>query len=105
MGFSTPVCTFFRSRSPPNNWRARCAKYSTEPQPERDTLGPMKWSYAAFAAIVLISGYLLLSQPRPAASNEERLARHRNLGKAFYENPTTQNEALAEFNAALALAP
>ena len=36
---------------------------------------------------------------------DERLARHRNLGKAFYENPTTQNEAVEEFRKALALAP
>jgi tetratricopeptide (TPR) repeat protein len=40
-----------------------------------------------------------------AASPEERLARHRNLGKAFYENPTTQAEAVAEFKKALDLAP
>lgn len=61
--------------------------------------------HVAVAAIAVAFGYLLLSQPRPAASAEARLARHRNLGKAFYENPTTQNEALAEFRAALALAP
>ena len=36
---------------------------------------------------------------------DEQLARHRNLGKAFYENPTTQNEAVEEFRKALALAP
>ncbi len=30
---------------------------------------------------------------------------HRNLGKAFYENPVTQNEAVAEFKKALDLAP
>jgi cytochrome c-type biogenesis protein CcmH/NrfG len=36
---------------------------------------------------------------------EERLARHRNLGKAFYENPTTQKEAVEEFKKALDLAP
>jgi Tfp pilus assembly protein PilF len=32
------------------------------------------------------------------------LARHRNLGKAFYENPTTQAQAVDEFKKALALA-
>ena len=33
------------------------------------------------------------------------LAQHRNLGKAFYENPTTQTEAVTEFKKALDLAP
>ena len=33
------------------------------------------------------------------------LDQHRNLGKAFYENPTTQQEAVGEFQQALALAP
>jgi tetratricopeptide (TPR) repeat protein len=47
---------------------------------------------------------LVIAQPRPAAP-DERLARVRNLGKAFYENPTTTKEAVAEFKQALALAP
>lgn len=43
----------------------------------------------------------------PAASLPiaERLWYHRNLGKAFYENPTTQYEAVGEFKKALDLAP
>jgi cytochrome c-type biogenesis protein CcmH/NrfG len=36
---------------------------------------------------------------------EERLWRFRNLGKAFYENPTTQQQAVDEFKKALDLAP
>src|SRR5258708_12499804 len=40
-----------------------------------------------------------------APSVEEQLWRHRNLGKAFYENPTTQVQAVAEFRKALDLAP
>lgn len=35
----------------------------------------------------------------------ERLWHHRNLGKAFYENPTTQYQAVEQFEQALALAP
>ena len=35
----------------------------------------------------------------------ERLEQSRNLGKAFYENPTTSAEAVAEFKKALDLAP
>jgi tetratricopeptide (TPR) repeat protein len=52
---------------------------------------------AALAAIAV-----LLFAATPA---EEALQRHRNLGKAFYENPTTHAEAIAEFKKALDLAP
>src|SRR5690349_22365367 len=38
-------------------------------------------------------------------TTEERLEQYRNLGKAFYENPTTSKEAVAEFKKALDLAP
>ncbi|HVT60586.1 MAG TPA: FG-GAP-like repeat-containing protein [Thermoanaerobaculia bacterium] len=41
----------------------------------------------------------------PAESREEAIWQHRNLGKAFYENPTTQQQAVAELAKALALAP
>jgi tetratricopeptide (TPR) repeat protein len=37
--------------------------------------------------------------------DEDRLWRYRNLGKAFYENPTTQKQAVEEFRKARALAP
>lgn len=37
--------------------------------------------------------------------DEAQLAEHRNLGKAFYENPVTQQEAVSEFRKALDLAP
>jgi tetratricopeptide (TPR) repeat protein len=44
--------------------------------------------------------------PAPSdPAREERLWHHRNLGKAFYENPTTQHEAVEEFRKALELAP
>lgn len=39
------------------------------------------------------------------AARAERLWHHRNLGKAFYENPTTQAEAVEQLRQALALAP
>ena len=41
------------------------------------------------------------SKPR----NQNLLDQHRNLGKAFYENPTTQQQAVAEFQQALQIAP
>jgi len=49
---------------------------------------------------------LLLRAAAPLqTASEEELARYRNLGKAFYENPTTQNEAVEAFRKALQLAP
>lgn len=43
--------------------------------------------------------------PMSEAERREALFRHRNLGKAFYENPATQDRAVDELRAALALAP
>ena len=43
--------------------------------------------------------------PPAAAASEDQLTIHRNLGKAFYENPTTQQQAVEEFQGALELAP
>ncbi len=37
--------------------------------------------------------------------NKNRLWEHRNLGKAFYENPDTHLQAVEELGAALQLAP
>ncbi len=54
-----------------------------------------------FTALLLFS----VKGPIAIAASEEELARYRNLGKAFYENPTTQNESVEEFRKALALAP
>ncbi len=45
------------------------------------------------------------AQGPPQPSREERLARHRSLGKAFYENPTTQLQAVDELKRAFDLAP
>jgi tetratricopeptide (TPR) repeat protein len=41
----------------------------------------------------------------PQSDAAEALWQHRNLGKAFYENPTTQAKAVEELRQALALAP
>jgi len=41
----------------------------------------------------------------PSGASAEALWQHRNLGKAFYENPTTQAQAVEELRQALALAP
>jgi tetratricopeptide (TPR) repeat protein len=60
-------------------------------------------------AVLLLAASLLAAapptSPPPGPSREELLWHHRNLGKAFYENPTTQAEAVEEFKQALELAP
>jgi Tfp pilus assembly protein PilF len=60
---------------------------------------------AAAAIVTLALAFLLLQAAGPDPALEDRLARHRNLGKAFYENPTTQNDAVEEFRKAFQLAP
>src|SRR3954463_3874245 len=62
----------------------------------------MKWISALIGVAV---GAILFVRAAAPTVTEERLARHRNLGKAFYENPTTHREAVEEFRKALALAP
>ncbi len=47
----------------------------------------------------------LMQAADTANSVDERLWHLRNLGKAFYENPTTQLQAVDEFKKALDLAP
>jgi tetratricopeptide (TPR) repeat protein len=57
-------------------------------------------------AAATVGALLLLRAAAPLqTSSDEELARYRNLGKAFYENPTTQNEAVEAFRKALQLAP
>src|SRR6266404_8608415 len=48
---------------------------------------------------------VLLAGADSARLKEDEIWRHRNLGKAFYENPTTQTQAVDEFKKALDLAP
>jgi len=49
--------------------------------------------------------FFLMQAADTANSVEERLWHLRNVGKAFYENPTTQLQAVDEFKKALDLAP
>ena len=51
----------------------------------------------------LLAAVSLLAASPPV--DDQALWRHRNLGKAFYENPTTQAQAVAEFKQALDLNP
>jgi FG-GAP-like repeat len=56
-----------------------------------------------FALSACAVAWVLLGQGRPP--DQGQLWHYRNLGKAFYENPTTQRQAVDEFRKALALAP
>ena len=63
------------------------------------TRGAQVWlAFAVFVSMVVAAG---CSKPR----NEALLDEHRNLGKAFYENPATQEQAVQEFRQAVAMAP
>src|SRR5580700_579298 len=58
------------------------------------------------ACAIFIAALVLWLAPHPiSAAENPAIDRHRNLGKAFFENPTTHIEAIAEFKKALDLAP
>ena len=54
---------------------------------------------------LVAAALLFLHVANRAGTSEEELWAHRNLGKAFYENPTTLGLAVEEFRNALELAP
>jgi tetratricopeptide (TPR) repeat protein len=62
---------------------------------------------AAYVCALAISGsaVILLKPASPGQAAEAELWRHRNLGKALFETPTTLAEAPAELKKALDLAP
>src|SRR5260370_1039576 len=57
------------------------------------------------AAALVGEALVVLHGADSARLKEDEIWRHRNLGKAFYENPTTQVQAVDEFKKALSLAP
>ena len=59
------------------------------------------------ALLLVGSAQVLPPASRPQATGQvgDELWHHRNLGKAFYENPTTQQQAVDEFKKELDLAP
>jgi Flp pilus assembly protein TadD len=60
-----------------------------------------------FSGLVLaaLATGLFYVRGRAQDANAEQIARYRNLGKAFYENPTTQAQAVDQFRKVLELAP
>ncbi len=57
------------------------------------------------ATLAIAAAAFFLQSPAQSKSGAEQLAELRSLGKAFYENPTTKQEAVDTFRKALALAP
>ncbi|HTB12312.1 MAG TPA: FG-GAP-like repeat-containing protein [Bryobacteraceae bacterium] len=58
------------------------------------------------ACAISVAAIIVWRSPPPiSAADNPVIERHRNLGKAFFENPTTHLEAIAEFKKALDLAP
>ena len=55
--------------------------------------------------ILPVAALVLLFGAEASRIEQDRIGRYRNLGKAFYENPTTQPQAVDEFKKALDLAP
>ena len=57
------------------------------------------------ASVVPLLALWFLNASSLSREQQDLLWHYRNLGKAFYENPTTQKESVAEFKKALDLAP
>jgi hypothetical protein len=55
--------------------------------------------------VLPLAAYILFGGAAADSSVEQRLWRHRNLGKALFETPTTVGESVAELKQALDLAP
>jgi hypothetical protein len=64
---------------------------------------PLRNQVLLVIVAICASAWLAGAQSDPA--REAQLWQHRNLAKALYENPTTQIQAVAEFRAALDMAP
>jgi len=57
-------------------------------------------------ALCVFLAFVILGFGQPGAEHrEERLQRLRTLGKAYYENPTTQNEAVEQFRLVVEMNP
>jgi len=57
------------------------------------------------ARLTLTVAIVALCAAQTGSAPDDRLWHHRNLGKAYYETPTTLEKAIVEFKAALDLAP
>src|SRR5678810_1035593 len=65
----------------------------------------MRGSVPGWLGALAVAMGLLAEPACSRQNNQDLLTQRRNLGKAFYENPATQQEAVREFQQALKLAP
>ena len=77
--------------------------------PKLCSLLPVAFSLLRVSVVaIFVAGmpiWLLPSAPALPLNVREQVWHHRNMGKAYYENPMTQIKAVDEFKAALDLAP
>ena len=57
------------------------------------------------SSLVALGAFRQAPATKPASDRQQKLVEYRNLGKAFYENPTTQAQAVDAFKKALDLNP
>src|SRR5262245_11140103 len=69
------------------------------------TVRPSRPSLRALALLALVASARGALAAPPPSDREQLLLQHRNLGKAYYEGPTTSREAVEEFRQALELRP
>jgi tetratricopeptide (TPR) repeat protein len=74
-------------------------------KPDHEDYGKMNLLRILVSVAIAGAAFWALQGQDSARLKEDDLARYRNLGKAFYENPTTQTQAVDEFKKALDLAP
>src|SRR5262245_45829630 len=65
----------------------------------------MRNRFLTAVVVMAACGLWVVLRAELARPDDPRLWQHRNLGKALYENPTTQKQAVEEFRQALAMAP
>src|ERR1700685_1559359 len=65
----------------------------------------MFWTGRAHPRLLLLVFAFLLIAACSKPRNQELLDQHRNLGKAYYENPATGQQSVQEFKQALQIAP
>src|SRR5215472_8285432 len=88
-------------------WRHGDSRGSSEPGElcrRRSRSRPMIAAHR-FTGVILAALMVFAGDSKPAPNTHDLLWHHRNLGKAFYENPMTQLKAVDEFREALEIAP
>lgn len=82
------------------NWGKKWVRLGVR---SREIMSSTRRAHSWVGYAVMVSSILAVACSKPR--NQELLDQHRNLGKAYYENPATQQQAVQEFKQALAIAP